>query len=403
MRSGSKTISTASAWPGWLPYVGCDFSPPVYPTLVEMTPSRWRSSSWTPQKQTPARMAVTVVSFIALFLPRSSVSASLTHLLYGGAGERPAAGGHLDGAEQMRGERHLAVGGAGVGHRRVHGAPAGVAVAPRDGVVGAHRGVAGVVGALVERREDVDAAARVRAEGVPLVDATPDARHAAGGRRAGVLDDAVRRRRARSVAAEARADQADVPGPAGEAVGGGMDAEEAAAATDVALERAPVGLARDGLSRRRQEDEGVVAGEVAVGERPLVLGLLHGEAMRPAEPPDRRDPDGDRVVAEAGGLREHEHAKARRRRRCAVAGRRRRVRRDDRRHDQHRDQHRRPAHARTVWRWTRPSSPLSSRPSAGVRRRSSCASRGWRTHRSAGAASPPASASAMAPPKPCAA
>src|SRR4051795_8357123 len=368
-----------------------------------MTPSRWRSSSWTPQKQPPARMAVSVVSFIALFLPRSSVSASLTHLLYGGAGERPAAGGHLDGAEQVRGERRLAVRGAGVAHRRVHGAPAGVAVAPRDRVVRAHRGVAGVVGALVEGREDVDAAARVRAEGVPLVDAPPDAWHPAGGRRAGVLDDDARRRRARCVPAEARADQTDVPGPARQAVGGGMDAEEAAAATDVALERAPVVLARDRLSGRRQEDEGVVAGEVAAGERALILGLLDGEAMRPAEPPDRRDPHGDRLVAEAGGLREHEHAKARRRRRGAVAGRRRRFRRDDRRHDEHRDQHPPRAHARTVWRWTRPTSPLSSTPSAGARRRSSCASPEWRPRRSAGAASASASASAMAPPKPCAA
>src|SRR4051794_41541691 len=106
-----------------------------------MTPSRWRSSSWTPQKQPPARMAVSVVSFIALFLPRSSVSASLTHLLYGGAGERPAGGGHLDGAEQMRGERRPAGGGAGVAHPRVHGAPAGVAGAPPAPGGRAHRRV----------------------------------------------------------------------------------------------------------------------------------------------------------------------------------------------------------------------------------------------------------------------
>src|SRR3954451_11181411 len=109
-----------------------------------MTPSRWRSSSWTPQKQPTARMAVSVLSFIALFLPRSSVSASLTHLLYGGARERPAAGGQLDGGEEMRGGRRLAVRGAGLPHRGIHGAPAGVAVAPRDRVVRAHRRVARV-------------------------------------------------------------------------------------------------------------------------------------------------------------------------------------------------------------------------------------------------------------------
>src|SRR4051794_15341574 len=43
-----------------------------------MTPSRWRSSSWTPQKQPPARMAVSVLSLIALsFLSRPSVPLSL--------------------------------------------------------------------------------------------------------------------------------------------------------------------------------------------------------------------------------------------------------------------------------------------------------------------------------------
>src|SRR5215208_6733254 len=74
MRSGSKTISTASAWPGWFPYVGWSFFPPLYPTLVEMTPSRWRSSSWTPQKQPPARIAVSVLSLIARsFAPKFCV------------------------------------------------------------------------------------------------------------------------------------------------------------------------------------------------------------------------------------------------------------------------------------------------------------------------------------------
>src|SRR3954452_19819811 len=66
IRAGSKTISTASAWPGWRRYVGFSFSPPVYPTRVEITPSRWRSSSCTPQKQPPARIAVSVLSVMAV-------------------------------------------------------------------------------------------------------------------------------------------------------------------------------------------------------------------------------------------------------------------------------------------------------------------------------------------------
>src|SRR3954462_5676832 len=39
-----------------------------------MTPSRSRSSSWTPQKQPPARIAVSVLSLIAVSLLRRSVS-----------------------------------------------------------------------------------------------------------------------------------------------------------------------------------------------------------------------------------------------------------------------------------------------------------------------------------------
>src|SRR3954453_15861410 len=74
MGSGSKRISIASGGPGWVPYVGLSFAPPVYPTRVEMTPSRWRSSSWTPQKQPPARMAVSVLALIVSPSLRGSVS-----------------------------------------------------------------------------------------------------------------------------------------------------------------------------------------------------------------------------------------------------------------------------------------------------------------------------------------
>src|SRR3954454_17350741 len=39
-----------------------------------MTPSRWRSGSWTPQKQPPARMAVSVSSLISFSLIGCPVS-----------------------------------------------------------------------------------------------------------------------------------------------------------------------------------------------------------------------------------------------------------------------------------------------------------------------------------------
>src|SRR3954454_19695464 len=73
-----------------------------------MTPSRSRSNSWTPQKQPPARMAVSVLSLIALSLLRSSVSVA------------PAAAKQLereqedveDVEEDRGGDRHRGIGGA---------------------------------------------------------------------------------------------------------------------------------------------------------------------------------------------------------------------------------------------------------------------------------------------------
>src|SRR5215208_4287569 len=44
-----------------------------------MTPSRWRSSSWTPQKQPPARMAVSVLSLIAVSFSCVFVPPIVTH------------------------------------------------------------------------------------------------------------------------------------------------------------------------------------------------------------------------------------------------------------------------------------------------------------------------------------
>src|SRR3954454_15297740 len=64
--SGSKTISTASAWSPWLRYVALGVLPPEYPTRLESTPGRLRSSSCAPQKQPPARIAVSVVTCASL-------------------------------------------------------------------------------------------------------------------------------------------------------------------------------------------------------------------------------------------------------------------------------------------------------------------------------------------------
>src|SRR3974390_2745521 len=63
--SGSKAISTASAWVPGLASVGLGISPPVQPARVAITPGCLRMSSWTPQKQPPARTAVSALSPIA--------------------------------------------------------------------------------------------------------------------------------------------------------------------------------------------------------------------------------------------------------------------------------------------------------------------------------------------------
>ncbi len=85
-----------------------------------------------------------------------------------------------------------------------------------------------------------------------------------------------------------------------------MDAEEAAAALDIAAQRALLRGPAERVARGGEEDDGVVARETAAGEAAGVLRVVDAEAVAAAELLDGRDPRRDRVVAVAGGLGEHE-------------------------------------------------------------------------------------------------
>ena len=194
-------------------------------------------------------------------------------------------------------------------HRRVPGAAAVEVGAPRDRVVVVDRvAVLLVVGGLVDRGEDVHLAwragcsrrrsplpfttgsvmswklyhssVRVQEAGRPVVEgSSPSVDVDVGGRRSG------------RVAAEVAADQLAVPGPRVLRVGRGVDAGEAAAALDVALERLLLGDVED-VTGRREEGDDVVLREVRVGERGGVLGRGDGEVVGGAELLDRRMPCG---------------------------------------------------------------------------------------------------------------
>jgi hypothetical protein len=100
-------------------------------------------------------------------------------------------------------------------------------------MVGAHR--AARVGGLIERRQDVDGTARIRAEVVPLVGSRPAGKEVPG-RGVGPVGDVDDRRLDRRVLFEVGAEQPAVEGPVVLGVRRGVDADPAAAVADVALE-----------------------------------------------------------------------------------------------------------------------------------------------------------------------
>src|SRR6516162_2681133 len=86
----------------------------------------------------------------------------------------------------MAAKQRLGVSFPGVAHGREPAAAAFYAVAPGDRVIGTHR-TAGI-GRLVNARQDVNGAARIANEVVPLVGALPIPRQTPGGRMVRILD-----------------------------------------------------------------------------------------------------------------------------------------------------------------------------------------------------------------------
>src|SRR5690606_24742708 len=189
----------------------------------------------------------------------------------------------------------------------VPGPSAVVVVAPGDRVVVPHGVAADVVGGLVQRGQHVDPAPRVVPERVPLVRPLPLRGQVVGRGVGRVLDDDGRRRSPGRVAGEVGADEAAVPGPVVLGVARGVDAGVAATVLDVLLERRLLLVVED-VTGRREPDDDVVLGEVLGGEGTGVLGGVDGEAVLLAQLLDRRDPRGDGVVAERGGLGEDQGA-----------------------------------------------------------------------------------------------
>ena len=233
-----------------------------------------------------------------------------------GAGE---VGHRADAAEEVLAEVRLRERLGRVAAAGVERVAAGEVRAPRDWVVvGLAAAVLLVVRRLVEARQHVDVVARTvvvsdvrpgrrRLVVVPLVRARPAGRNRRRGGVCGVLDVDRRRRRGGRMRGEVGAHQVAVPVPAVLGVGGGVDAHVAVARRDVALE---CGLLRVGedVARGRQEDDGLVLGEVGVVEGGRVLGGVDREVVRGAERLDRGDALVDRVVAKVGRLGEDEHA-----------------------------------------------------------------------------------------------
>jgi len=152
-------------------------------------------------------------------------------------------------AAQVREEERLMVRGDRMAHRRVEGALPQILVTPRDWMVRAHP--AASVAALVDRRQDMHAAARIAPEVVPFVDAAPQ-RGQRGGGGVAPVDDIDRGGLYRGVAAGIGADEPTIEGPGVLSVAGGVDAEPPAAAADESLQRAPLRHVEHRTSREHE-------------------------------------------------------------------------------------------------------------------------------------------------------
>src|SRR5207302_3726327 len=149
------------------------------------------------------------------------------------ASRRSDPGGGEDTGEEMGAEQRLGIALGGVSHGSIPGAAAFEVVAPDNRMIGAHR--ASLIARLIERREEVDHAARIAAEIVPLIRAQPGRGQIAGRGMLGI-GNPYPARLDRRMTGEIGADEPAIPWPVVFRVARGMNAHEAAAAADIALE-----------------------------------------------------------------------------------------------------------------------------------------------------------------------
>src|SRR5262249_54821253 len=153
--------------------------------------------------------------------------------------------------------------------------------------------------------EHVDGAARVGLVVVPLVGTRPSRRQPGGRRVHGILD-LDRRLLDGRVFLEVGTDQPAVPRPRVATVGRGVNADEAAAIFDIALECVLLVLRAEWVSGGRQEYHDVVLREVGVREQRVILGRVDREVVFLAQLLNGRNAVGYRRMPKAGGLGEHQ-------------------------------------------------------------------------------------------------
>src|SRR6478609_193913 len=167
-----------------------------------------------------------------------------------------------DRADELANEQWIRKAFAGVAECGVECATTVVLLTPGDRVIAIHAGAARGVAALVEREQDVHLRPWIALEGVPLVRAVPRIRQP-GRRRAGsVFHDHVGGLN-RWVLAKIGPDEPAVPGPVVLRVRRRVNADEAFARADEALEGRLLGVVEH-VARRTQENHRVVSREALV-------------------------------------------------------------------------------------------------------------------------------------------
>src|SRR5271155_3651412 len=112
------------------------------------------------------------------------------------------------------------------------------------------------------------------------------------------------------VAREPGADEPAVPRPSILRVARRVDADKAAAGTDVSLEGGLLVCIED-IAGRAEEYDDLVSSQNRVAEPRGIFRAVHGKTVLGPERLDRRNPLRDRIVTKAGGLGEDEHGEPR--------------------------------------------------------------------------------------------